>query len=191
MHVHRERQRKRDFVSLPLFTKGHKANYGTDRGWDGWMASPTRWTWVWVNSGSWWWTERPGMLWFMGSQRVRHNWATELNWTEPSWLCLNLISSQNTNTITNIWILEGHKHSPHISRQAGLSQLTFLDICLSSSLAHQMVKTLPPFPAPLDLLPFFLYSTSASKYCLHWKKKLDEWQLKPQPSYSDHSLVLV
>ena len=71
----------------------------------------------------------------------RHNWATELNWTEPSWLCLNLISSQNTNTITNIWILEGHKHSPHISRQAGLSQLTFLDICLSSSLAHQMVKT--------------------------------------------------
>ena len=53
---------------------------GTTRGWDGWMASLTRWTWVWVNSGSWWWTERPGMLWFMGSQRVRHNWATELNW---------------------------------------------------------------------------------------------------------------
>ena len=53
-----------------------------DRGWDGGMASPTRWTWVWVNSGSWWWTGRPGMLWFMGSQRVRHDWATELNWTE-------------------------------------------------------------------------------------------------------------
>ena len=46
---------------------------------DGWMASPTRWTWVWVNSGSWWWTRRPGVLWLMGSQRVRHNWATELN----------------------------------------------------------------------------------------------------------------
>ena len=42
----------------------------------------TRWTWVWVNSGSWWWTERPGLLWFMGSQRVGHDWATELNWTE-------------------------------------------------------------------------------------------------------------
>ena len=53
-----------------------------DWGWDGWMASPTRWAWVWVNSGSWWWTGRPGMLWFMGSQRVRHDWATELNWTE-------------------------------------------------------------------------------------------------------------
>ena len=53
---------------------------GDDRGWDGWMASPTRWTWVWVSSRSWWWTGRPGVLWFMGSQRVRHDWATELNW---------------------------------------------------------------------------------------------------------------
>ena len=56
-----------------------------DRGWDGWMASLTQWTWVWVNSGSWWWTGRPGVLQFMGSQRVRHDWATELNWTELNW----------------------------------------------------------------------------------------------------------
>ena len=48
------------------------------------MASPTRWTWVWVNSGSWWWTGRPGMWRFMGSQRVGHNWVTELNWTEST-----------------------------------------------------------------------------------------------------------
>ena len=47
------------------------------RGWDGWMASLTQW--VWVNSGSWWWTERPGVLQSMGSQRVRHDWATELS----------------------------------------------------------------------------------------------------------------
>ena len=53
---------------------------GDDRGWDGWMASPTQWTWVWVNSGSWWWTGRPGVLRFLGSQRVRHDWATEMNW---------------------------------------------------------------------------------------------------------------
>ena len=46
------------------------------------MASPTQWTWVWVNSGSWWCTGRPGMLQFIGSQRVGHNWVTELNWTE-------------------------------------------------------------------------------------------------------------
>ena len=55
---------------------------GDDRRWDGWMTSLTRWTWVWVNSRSWWWTGRPGMLRFMGSQRVGHDWATELNWTE-------------------------------------------------------------------------------------------------------------
>ena len=55
---------------------------GDDRGWDGWMASPTGWTWVWASSGSWWWTGKPGMLQSMGSQRVRHDWAAELNWTE-------------------------------------------------------------------------------------------------------------
>ena len=55
---------------------------GDDRGWDGWMPSLTRWTWVWMNFGSWWWTGRPSMLWFMGSQRVGHDWATELNQTE-------------------------------------------------------------------------------------------------------------
>jgi len=57
---------------------------GDDRGWDGYMASPTQWTWVWVNSGSWWWTGRLGVLQFIELQRVRHNWATELNW-RPSW----------------------------------------------------------------------------------------------------------
>ena len=53
-----------------------------DRGRDGWMASPTRWTWVWVDSGSWWWTGRPGMLRFMGSQRTGHDWVIELNWKD-------------------------------------------------------------------------------------------------------------
>ena len=57
---------------------------GDNRGWDGWMASPTWWTWVWVNSGSWWWTGRLGMLWFMGLQRFGHNWVTDLNW-RPLW----------------------------------------------------------------------------------------------------------
>ena len=53
---------------------------GDDRGWVGWLASLTQWTWVWVNSGSWWWTGRPVVLQFMGLQRVGHDWATELNW---------------------------------------------------------------------------------------------------------------
>ena len=55
---------------------------GDDRGWDGCMASLTRWTWVWVRSRSWWWTGRPGVLQSMGLQRVGHVWMTELNWTE-------------------------------------------------------------------------------------------------------------
>ena len=54
---------------------------GDDRGWGGWMASPTQWTWVWVNSGSWWWTGKPHALHSMGSQIVGHDWATELYWT--------------------------------------------------------------------------------------------------------------
>ena len=58
---------------------------GDDRGWDGWMASLTRWTWVWVNSGSWWWTGRPGVLRFMGSQR---DMTERLNWTELNILLL-------------------------------------------------------------------------------------------------------
>ena len=59
---------------------------GDDRGWDGWMASLTPWTRVWVNSGSCWRTGRPGVLQSIGSQRVRHDWATELNWTELKFL---------------------------------------------------------------------------------------------------------
>ena len=69
---------------------------GDDRGWDAWMASRTRWTWVWVNSGSWWWTGRPGMLRFMGLQRVRHDWATELNWID---LQYEKISTKGSYTI--------------------------------------------------------------------------------------------
>ena len=53
-----------------------------NRGWDGWMASLTRLTWVWVNSWSWWWTGGTGVLRFMGLQRVGHNWATKVNWTD-------------------------------------------------------------------------------------------------------------
>ena len=70
---------KRPWCSERLKTGGE----GDDRGWDGWIASLTQWTWVWVNSRSWWWTGRPGVLQSMESQRVRHDWATELNWSNP------------------------------------------------------------------------------------------------------------
>ena len=57
-----------------------------NRGWDGWMASQTRWAWVWVCSRSWQWTVRPGVLWFLGLQRVAHDWATELNNNNSCWM---------------------------------------------------------------------------------------------------------
>ena len=64
---------------------------GDDRGWDDWIASLSRWTWIWASSRSWWWTGKPGMLQFMGLQRVEHDWATELNW--------RMLFSYSTNII--------------------------------------------------------------------------------------------
>ena len=71
---------------------------GDDRGWDGWMASLTQWTWIWASSGSWLWTGRPGVLQSMGLQRVRYDWVTELNWTEPldgtyAWILVILLKT--------------------------------------------------------------------------------------------------
>ena len=71
---------KTDSLKRPWWWERLKAvREGDNRGWDGWMASPTQWTWVWASSGSWWWTGKPGVLQSMGSQRVRHDWGTELN----------------------------------------------------------------------------------------------------------------
>ena len=78
---------------------------GDDRGWDSWMASLTRWTWVWVNSGSWWWTGKLGVLQFMGLQKVGHDWVTEMNWTE-------LIKGLARQTQSYIYrVLTGHLRS--------------------------------------------------------------------------------
>ena len=97
---------------------------GDDRGWDGWMASATQWTWVWVNSGSWWWTGRPGVLRFMGSQSC--TWLSELNWTERiggGWgneeqelterdfsVNDNVLELDSSDGYTNLWI-----HSPPLN----------------------------------------------------------------------------
>ena len=88
---------------------------GDNRGWDGWMASPTQCTWVWVDSCSWWWTGRPGILKFMGLQRVRHDWVTELNWTE-------LKSPQSCLTLFNPM-----DHSPPGSSVHGILQTRILE----------------------------------------------------------------
>ena len=76
---------KRPWYWAELMSGGER----DDRGWDSWMASPTRWTWVWASSGSWWWTGKPGLLQSTGSQRVRHDWETELNWITALLNCVS------------------------------------------------------------------------------------------------------
>ena len=70
---------------------------GYCEGLDSWMASPTQWTWIWVNSKSWWWTGRPGVLQSMGLQTVGHNWVTELNWTELTLTTAPKVIPDSTN----------------------------------------------------------------------------------------------
>ena len=95
-----------------------------DRGWDGWMASPTQWTWVWVRSGSWWWTGKPGVLQSMGSQRVRLDWATELNWTNP-FPTLQLDFSFSKDGQSHHPLSCPHDHGSQCPCSCGLSGLQF------------------------------------------------------------------
>ena len=107
---------------------------GDDRGWDGWMASPTHWTWDWVNSWSWWWAGKPGVLRFMGSQRVGHDWVTNLNWwrtrSESSWRWLTspdfnwvvkkatqIRNSQNMKTKESVFYKPGSKKKKKLKNQ--------------------------------------------------------------------------
>ena len=75
-------QRTDSFENILMLERLKMGGEGHNRGWDDWMASPTQWTWIWVNSGSWWWTGRPGVLQSRGSQRVWQDWVCQLNWTE-------------------------------------------------------------------------------------------------------------
>ena len=108
-------------------------------GWDGWMASLTQWTWVWVDSGSWWWTVGPGVLPFMGSQRVGHNRLTELNWTENySWggslsesseelLCWRMASSAALHLIqTKLTHQHNRMYSFKVSKETDLVHSEYL-----------------------------------------------------------------
>ena len=98
---------------------------GDDRGWDGWNASPTQCTWVWADSGSWWRTGRAGMLQFMGSQRVGHDWVTELNWTEVN-IHVSMLFSQ---------IIPASPSPTYYNR-------LFLYICVSFAVSHTRLSLL-------------------------------------------------
>ena len=110
---------------------------GDDKGWDGWMASRTRWTWVWVNSGSWWCTGRPGVLRFMGSRRVGHDWANQLNWTE-----LRQTQLRSCNIIIFL-ILLGYNLQCCVSFRC-IAVCT----CSLSSLASYPIYVITEYPVP-------------------------------------------
>ena len=115
------------FEKTLMLGKIERRKRGDDRGWDVWMASLTRWTWVWVDSGSWWWTGRPGVLWFMGLQRVGHDWVTEL-------ICLAALGlSCNMWTLScGVWDLV-----PWPGIESGLPALR------AQSLSHQTTREVP------------------------------------------------
>ena len=113
---------------------------GDDRGWDGWMASLTQWTWVWVKSGSWWWTGKFGMLYSMGLQRVGHDWATELNWKSIFACMLNWSVASDS--------LQPHWLYPPGSSVHGITQGRILEwVAISSSRGSFQPRIKPMSPA--------------------------------------------
>ena len=131
---------------------------GDNRGWDGWMASPTRWTWIWINSGSWWWTGRPGVLQSMGPQRVGHDWETELNWTFDLWRLCSLPRSCSVWMHQARWTQAGilHHLSPLCKPPATSSGSTVLTISLESNPIFRP-SLLPPSASHLAGFPPFTF----------------------------------
>ena len=130
---------------------------GDDRGWDGWMASLTRRTWVWTNSRSWWWTGSPGVLRSMGSQRVGHDWATELNWN--FWWCECLAFAAKTPI---------HPDFPLVSSEQTL-RVTWDAVYRASvlSFVHWIKQTSQPLGCAFSFFFFFF-----SWYTLYTSNKL-------------------
>ena len=98
-----------------------KIEGGRRRGWDGWMASWTQWTWVWVSYGNWWWTGKTGVLQSMGSQRVRQDWVTELNWIKTCYKYIELVEDNKWKFLISDRVLWCH-----IIEKQILSHLTSL-----------------------------------------------------------------
>ena len=130
---------------------------GDDRGWDGWMASPTQWTWVWVDSRSWWWTGRPGVLWFMGSQRVGHDWVT--NWTELFHLGLwgtkvLSIFIDGSDSCDEFRLLAYPTCTPWETPAIVLrKRITYFNRVVEVSRARPMVVHRTPYPLPSSIWP--------------------------------------
>ena len=132
---------------------------GEDSGWDGWMASLTRLTWVWASSGSWWWTGRPGVLQSMGSQRVGHDWATGLSdWTTHR--KRNSVLSDSAHACANVLslstVFKAFFQAQAITQWAGIEEnvvvrlVATLPQCVSSPAAAAAAKSFQSCPTLCD-----------------------------------------
>ena len=150
---------------------------GVDRGWDGWMASPTQWTWVWVSSGSWWWTGRPGVLQSMGPQRVRHDWAAKLSWMDDSdpWERTFFLVTGNLfffySGIFKVFLIPGATHltgcvNIHEMHHSSTNSFSVRPRAESSSLSHLKRK----FSSLISfiMLPLSPPWTPLEWYCFSW-----------------------
>ena len=166
---------------------------GDDRGWDAWMASPTQWTCVWGNSRSCWWTGRPGVLQSMGSQRVSHNQATELNWT---WSSFPIIYTRDYFFLVVMsWLLRQEVLVMYVSCISGLFvPLTYVSVFMLRLYGFESEKAMAPHSSTLawkipwteepvrlqtmgSLRVRHDWATSLSLFAfMHWRRK---WQPTP------------
>ena len=138
------------------------------REWDGWMASLTRRTWVWASSVRWWWTGKPGMLQAMGSQRVRHAWVTELNWTKNSEKSVQFSSLQS---LSRIWLFAtpwtaAHQSSLSITNSWSLLKLRSIELVVPSN--HLILYC--PLLLPPSIFPSIRVYSDESALCIRRAK---------------------
>ena len=146
-----------------------------NREWDGWMASPVRQTWVWVGSGSWWWTGRPGMLQSMGSQRVGHDWVTELNWNFSH--AIFIISKLRVQDFRNYPVWEIHCTGRETG-PTGIEWLAQIHVYPVSDAIWQSHRLSSPSPPTFNLSQHEGLLQWLST--LHWVAEVLELQLQHQ-----------
>ena len=177
-------------LMLGKINVGREGDY---REWDGWMASPTWWTWVWVNPGSWCWTGRPGELQSMGSWRVWHDWVAKLNWTElnspipvhfssliPKMLMFTLaISSFSSVTQSCLTLYDPmNRSTPGLPVHHQLLQFTQTHahrVGDAIQPSHPLLSPSPPAPNPSQHQGLFQWVSSS-----HEVAKVLEFQLQHQ-----------